>query len=98
MQPYRHFSLASYIFAYYAAEVTDEELRRAVDAAELMRFVALQTPVEKLPHALGSRFLLSAHPSVRISRRGMVSRTGRPYRSANARPAASASGQATASG
>ena len=31
MQPYRHFNLASYMFAYYTAEVTDEELKRGVE-------------------------------------------------------------------
>lgn len=31
MEGYRHFSLASYMFAYYAAEVTDEELRRGME-------------------------------------------------------------------
>ena len=31
MQPYRHFNLASYMLAYYTAEVTDEELKRGVE-------------------------------------------------------------------
>ena len=31
MQPYRHFNLASYMYAYYAAEVTDEEIRSGIE-------------------------------------------------------------------
>ena len=31
MQPYRHFSLASYMFAYYTSEVTDEEIKSGVE-------------------------------------------------------------------
>ena len=31
MEPFRHFSVASYMFAYYADRVTDEELRRDVE-------------------------------------------------------------------
>ena len=31
MEPYRHFSVASYMFAYYAAAVTDNELRQAAE-------------------------------------------------------------------
>ena len=30
MEPYRHFTIASYMFAYYAAKVSDDEIRRGV--------------------------------------------------------------------
>lgn len=31
MEPYQHFSLASYMYAYYIADKTDEELRQGVE-------------------------------------------------------------------
>ena len=40
MQPYRHFSLASYMFAYYAARATDAEIRQEVE--QYLRCVPLQ--------------------------------------------------------
>ena len=31
MKPYRHFSMASYMFAYYAAKATDDDIRRGME-------------------------------------------------------------------
>ena len=31
MEPYQHFSLASYMYAYYIADKTDEELRQGIE-------------------------------------------------------------------
>ena len=40
MEPFRHFSIASYMFAYYAARATDEELHRGVE--QYLRFLPLK--------------------------------------------------------
>ena len=40
MEAYRHFSIASYMFAYYAAEATDEQIRR--DAETYLRCIPLK--------------------------------------------------------
>ena len=33
MDAYKHFSVASYMFAYYAARATDQEIRKPISAA-----------------------------------------------------------------
>ncbi|MBR3504522.1 MAG: hypothetical protein IKO07_09845 [Clostridia bacterium] len=40
MEPYRHFSIASYMFAYYAARATDDEIRRGME--QYLRFLPLK--------------------------------------------------------
>ena len=40
MDGYRHFSVASYMFAYYAAKATDEQIRR--DMETYQRYLPLR--------------------------------------------------------